>query len=348
MANLLILGAGVMGSAIAVPPADNGHAVRLVGTHLDGGIIAALKAGRRHPKLGARLPDAVELLAIEEIDPALADWADIVIVGVSSPGVDWVEDRLARILRAPKPVAFVTKGLVPAGEAPPRTYADTFAAAMRQRAVAVGPFIGIGGPCIARELALRVPTAVIYGSHDAVAVRRFAEIMATPYYRVTVSADAAGVEACAALKNFFAIGVSAMLTRYPDDERGTSFKNPTAMLFQQAVGEMERLTAWIGGRPETAHGLAGSGDLNVTVGGGRNARLGAHLGDGMTVSAALSGPLAGETVEGVDTGRCLLAALAAAHHAGVLEPSEVPLARAILDAIAADTTFRFDFAAIGS
>ena len=35
MARIVIIGAGVMGSAMAVPAATNGHQVSLVGTHLD-------------------------------------------------------------------------------------------------------------------------------------------------------------------------------------------------------------------------------------------------------------------------------------------------------------------------
>ncbi len=39
MAIITIVGAGLMGTAVAWPLADNGHDVRLVGTHLDAGII---------------------------------------------------------------------------------------------------------------------------------------------------------------------------------------------------------------------------------------------------------------------------------------------------------------------
>ena len=43
MATFVVLGAGMMGSALCVPLVDRGHRVRLVGTHLDGEIIAAMK-----------------------------------------------------------------------------------------------------------------------------------------------------------------------------------------------------------------------------------------------------------------------------------------------------------------
>ena len=35
MSNITIVGAGMMGSALAFPARENGHRVRLTGTHLD-------------------------------------------------------------------------------------------------------------------------------------------------------------------------------------------------------------------------------------------------------------------------------------------------------------------------
>ena len=43
MKNILILGAGAMGSAFAFPCADNGHAVSLIGTHLEDEFIDNIK-----------------------------------------------------------------------------------------------------------------------------------------------------------------------------------------------------------------------------------------------------------------------------------------------------------------
>ena len=48
MACIAVLGAGVMGTALTYPLSDNGHDIRLVGTHLDDAIIARCKADGIH------------------------------------------------------------------------------------------------------------------------------------------------------------------------------------------------------------------------------------------------------------------------------------------------------------
>ena len=60
MANIVILGAGLMGSAFSVPLSDNGHQVRLVGTHLDGDIIEEVQAACTRGQ-GAPAGDAVPI-----------------------------------------------------------------------------------------------------------------------------------------------------------------------------------------------------------------------------------------------------------------------------------------------
>jgi len=350
MARILILGAGVMGSAIAVPAVDNGHRVTLVGTHLDRAVIAAVKADRAaHPRLGAPLPSSIVPLDIDELDPRHFEDADLVVLGISSAGMTWAVERLVHLMRSARPIALVTKGLVENGPDRPRTYVETLPEALRRGGLPAMPIIGIAGPCIARELAERRSTAVVYASGDAAACRTVARWMQTPYYRVSTCADHIGVEACAALKNFFAIGVSALWTRYAqaDQPAPSPAMNPAAAVFNQAVVEMGRLAEWIGGRRDTAADLAGLGDLQVTVAGGRNSKLGRCLGRGMSIADALAGPLQGETVEGVDTGRCLAGAYRAAIGNGLLAAAAFPLAERLIETITQDTPFTFDFERLG-
>ena len=71
MARIVVLGAGLAGSAFCVPLADQGHAVSLVGTPVDRQIIQALAQGGFHPRLGVRLPPAVTPLPHERLAEAL-------------------------------------------------------------------------------------------------------------------------------------------------------------------------------------------------------------------------------------------------------------------------------------
>lgn len=56
MAVIAIVGAGMMGSALAFPARENQNEVRLVGTHLDREIIDACKSTNRHPKFVKDFP----------------------------------------------------------------------------------------------------------------------------------------------------------------------------------------------------------------------------------------------------------------------------------------------------
>ena len=96
MTTIAILGAGVMASALTVPLADNGHDVRLVGTHLDRDIIDTVRATGVHPGLQRKLPSSVRPYQLEQADAAF-DRAEIVVSGVNSLGVAWAGQRLAEL-----------------------------------------------------------------------------------------------------------------------------------------------------------------------------------------------------------------------------------------------------------
>ena len=60
MANILILGAGSMGTAFSIPCSDNGHSVSIVGTHLENNFIDQMKSSRKHPALNCEVPREVK------------------------------------------------------------------------------------------------------------------------------------------------------------------------------------------------------------------------------------------------------------------------------------------------
>jgi glycerol-3-phosphate dehydrogenase (NAD(P)+) len=291
MASVAVVGAGMMGTAFCVPCADAGHEVRLVGTPLDAAIIDALKAGRAHPGLGVSLAASVQCFDVEQLGSALAS-VDAVVLGVSSAGIEWAARALASALsEAPRPVLMLSKGLE-LGARGLSVLTDAFEHGIEQ---AVGSRramhpVSVCGPCIAGELARRVPTQVVFTGRQPEVARRFAEWVGTPYYHVRVQADVVGVQVCAALKNAFALGVglASGLHESAGGERGSvAMHNYEAAVFAQAVLEMQLLVARLGGEPATAAGLAGSGDLMVTCNGGRTGRFGALLGRGIGTGEAI-------------------------------------------------------------
>lgn len=345
MTRIVIIGSGVMGTSIAVPALDNGHAVTLVGSPLDDAIIDTMRAGQPHPKLDRPLAGEVTYRCRDELTADHLRGEDIVLLGVSSAGIPWILDYLLSF-GVPLPrLMMVTKGLDVTEEGGVRTLPSRIVEALSPLGASPA-VVGVGGPCIARELSNRAPTAVIFGHTNRAAATICRKAFATDYYHVRLSSDLAGVEANAPLKNFMAIGVAATWSRFPDPHRDdTRQMNPTAAVFEQAVHELALLTQWLGGNPMTALRLAGAGDLFVTVNAGRNSRLGLRLGAGDSVNEALAGQLKGETVEGVDTGRALGPALYKAWQKDPVLAAEMPLTRALLNAILHDQPFTFDMGA---
>ena len=87
--------------------------MRLVGTHLDRDIIDSVKATGRHPKLNVKLPDGVAAFHHDDFAAALGSDTDLILLGISSAGVNWAIDRLCETLKAPVPVVMITKGMHP-------------------------------------------------------------------------------------------------------------------------------------------------------------------------------------------------------------------------------------------
>ena len=99
MAKILILGAGVMGTAITMPMAHNGHTVHLVGTHLDGDIIEEIHESRFHPRLRSRVATTVIPYTHDRLGEAM-EGVDLVVLGVNSRGINWISILAPRISAA--------------------------------------------------------------------------------------------------------------------------------------------------------------------------------------------------------------------------------------------------------
>lgn len=344
MPGIVILGAGVMGAAMAVPAARNGARVALVGTHLDEEIVRSVAGNGLHPRLGVTLPPGVEALPWTSFAEAMAGGPDLLILGVSSAGVAWAIDRIAESAKAPVPVLMVTKGLA-AVDGTIETLPAIVCREIERRTGLRMPVMAIGGPCIAGELAAERATSVIYAGPDGALLDAAIARLGTSFYHPRASADLAGVEVCAAFKNFFAIAVGAatgLLERDGRAANGAAMHDLAASLFAQSLLEMTILAEALGGRSETVLGLAGAGDLYVTCQAGRNARMGRLIGLGHPFSVAKAERMAADTIEGAQLALDLGPTLERMLADGALPAARMPLTAAIVATICRDAPLALD------
>jgi glycerol-3-phosphate dehydrogenase (NAD(P)+) len=334
MTTIAILGSGVMASALTVPLAENGHDIRLVGTHLDRDIIDTVRATGVHPGLRRMLPASVRPYQVEQIDTAF-DGAEIVLSGVNSLGVAWAGQRLAGLLTPGMLVIAIAKGMAAGEDGDLRILPDVLAEQVPTELRARIPWAAIGGPSIAGEVAARRHTCVVFTGRDQHALDRLAATFRTGWYHVWTSTDLVGVEVCAALKNCYALsvgfaeGVLEGLGQADGPDRNHNYE---AALFAQGIAEMGQMVRLLGGRPETPAGLAGVGDMFVTATGGRNIRVGRLLGAGLRFHEARA-RLGDITLEGAAAIQVIGGALPKLTARRVIAPEDFPLLRGLHDVV---------------
>jgi glycerol-3-phosphate dehydrogenase (NAD(P)+) len=343
MTQIAIVGAGVMGSATAWPLRDNGHDVRLVGTHLDRDIILSCKEQHFHPRLKRRLPEGMRPYFVEEIAQAL-EGVEIIVSGVNSLGVHWIAKTLGPHLRPGQIIISVTKGLeaTETGELKifPDVLRDELPADRRDQVTQAA----IGGPCIAGELAGQRQSCVVFGSPNGAVLERLAATFRTSYYHVWKTTDLRSLEICAAFKNAYTLGVG-LAAGWLEKSGGVDpaeayMHNLAAAIFGQGCTEMARWLEIAGGTQSFAYGLPGAGDYYVTAQGGRTLRLGRLLGLGKSYAEARQ-ILAGETLEAAEVILQVAKALPALTAQGVVTPQEFPLLRLLIEVI--EQGFKGDF-----
>ena len=323
MKTITIIGAGMMGSALAFPAAENGNAVRLVGTPLDREIIETCKKTGRHLKFTKDFPAGVSYYQIEELDAAM-DGADFIICGVSSFGVDWFKDEILPRLPEHIPVISVTKGLMDTPEGQLLTYVDLWQAKLDELGKQI-PLCAIGGPCTSYELVAHDQTEVSFCGKDMAVLRMIKAAMATDYYHISLSTDVVGVESAVALKNGYALGIALTIglnQRRFGIESEPHF-NSQAAVFGQAVREMAKLLA-LQGAGTLDNLVVGAGDLYVTVYGGRTRLVGILLGRGLDIDEAKA-ELAGVTLESLVVAERVAKAIRIQAQKGLADLAEFPL-----------------------
>jgi glycerol-3-phosphate dehydrogenase (NAD(P)+) len=332
-----MLGAGVMATALAFPLTDNGHEVRLVGTHLDREIVGSIKETGTHPNLDLGVPEGVRAYELEEAEEAF-DGAHVAISGVNSFGVRWAGETLAALLRPGMRVLSITKGLEAAENGDLRILPEVLASCVPQDLREKVFWSAVAGPSIAGEVAVGRDSCVVFTGPDAGVLAELATLFRTGYYHVWTDTDFVGVEVCAAVKNCYALGAGFMegiLDEMGEDAGKYRNYNYGAALFGQATRELGEFMELLGGRSETPYGLAGVGDMFVTSMGGRNVKVGRLVGGGLRFSEARE-RMPGVTLEGAAAIVVIGGALLKLTERGLVGAWDFPLMRHLHAVVAQD------------
>lgn len=323
MAIVTIIGAGMMGSALAFPARENQNEVRLVGTHLDREIIEACKKTGRHPKFERDFPAGITYWQIEDVDRAV-DGADLIIGGVSSFGVEWFGEYILPRIPEKTPILSVTKGLLDTDGGKLLTYPDVWNDMLAQKGLS-RCINAIGGPCTSYELVAHDQTEVAFCGKDMAVLQQLKRIMATDYYHISLSTDVTGIESAVALKNGYALGIALTIgvNQKNFGQESPMHFNSQAAVFGQSMKEMARLLAFQ--EAGTLENLAvGVGDLYVTVYGGRTRLVGILLGRGLNIDEARA-ELSGVTLESLVVAVRVARAVKKQIAAGNMQAEDFPL-----------------------
>ncbi len=287
MDKILILGAGVMGTALSVPLCQNKQEVNLWGTEFDAEVLETMARTGQHIQLGIALPGCVTLFSAAELEKACQN-VDVVVLAIASSGIRSIMQRLVPFVKDGMIIVNAAKGLGEDSKTDNMlTMLDVIESELPEALRGKNPMVTVGGPSIAKGVAERVPTEVVFASRDLAAARHCQEVFTTPVYKMKITTDVIGVGLCAALKNIFAVAMGFCDGVEGKADARLKMHNSKAALLLEAVVELSKIAQAMGGKEETVLGPAGIGDLYVTALGGRACIFGQMLGGGMSTEQAL-------------------------------------------------------------
>ena len=346
MSKIVIIGAGAMGSAFALPCLDNNHDINIIGTHLEDDFINNFKANENfHAGLKTKIPKEIKVFKFDKFNELLKSNIDLIVLGISSKGIDWVADQLSKVYKGKQipNLLMLTKGLSIHNNSY-ELLVDKLDRLLKAKGITNTNISAVGGPCLATGLVNRVHSSVVIANKDIETAKKISKILNTNYYHTSYSDDLNGVEVSAAIKNIFSMAVGAAKglcgKDISNEVREKNYLNTASALIKQSIFEMEIFVEHLKGKKETVKGLAGLGDLYVSSGGGRNAKMGAYIGEGLRFSEAKKTKMKNVTVEGAD-----LAKEIAKKVNEDFDEKKLPLMLSMINAIVEDKKLELDWEA---
>lgn len=312
--NLIVIGAGAWGTALAIAAARHtaGHQVVLWARNSQQ--VEEMQAAGSNARYlpGMLFPAGLQVSAAPLAQAVQG--MDLVIVATPMSALRSTLQSLAEA-QVTVPVAWLCKGFeaVPAGHSGVGLMPHEVCAQ-----AAPGLLAGaLSGPSFAQEVAKGQPTLLVAASQHAAVRDALLQAFHTGTLRLYGNEDIVGVEVGGAVKNVMAIAAGLC------DGMNLGL-NARAALLTRGLAEMTRLGVALGAKAETFMGLSGLGDLMLTATGdlSRNRKVGLLLAQGMTLAQAVDS--LGHVAEGVYSARTVVQR---AQVVGV----EMPIAATVVD-----------------
>ena len=304
MKKILIIGAGAMGSAFSVPCLENRNDVSLIGTFLENDLIKSLKEKNNyHPSLNINLPKNLNIERHDKIENLTQSGVDFIVAGISSVGIEWFANEISKFYNKKTSIILLTKGLA-IDDDHLVTLSEKLENILRKNGHDNINISSVKGPCLASGLAHKMRTSTVIANENIKKAQEIQSLISTEYYKCEITNDVPGVEFSSAIKNIYSmlIGAAEGLSNptAPIEIQKKFYLNTSASLIHRSISEMAEFVSYYSGKVETVYGLAGLGDLHVSVAGGRNSKMGMYLGQGYLYKDAKENFMKDITVEGAD------------------------------------------------
>jgi len=289
--NVLVLGAGSWGTAIALHLARLDYNVSLWGRSAEK-LLDMQKARRNKEYLpNAQFPDNLNIVL--DLEYAL-DKAEIVFCMVPSNAFTEILTKISPFYKRNVPFIWGTKGML--GGQDDFGFLDVAVTSILGEKI---PYAAMSGPTFATEIAAELPAAVVVAAKEKSMAVKLQLLLHSDNFRVYSSDDIKGVQVCGAIKNILAVASGVA------DGLGLGANTRSALITRGLV-EMSRVAIKAGCKQDTLMGLAGMGDLILTSTSdlSRNRRLGLAIGKGVSLEQATS--QIGQVVESLHNAKLLL------------------------------------------
>lgn len=282
MDNLVVLGGGSWGTALARLLANKGYNVKM--WLRDSEQVELINKNKENSKYlpGVTLPE--NLVCTDSLD--IFDDTDFIVSAVPTQSCRSVFKKIKDKVKNNSIIVNVSKGLevgtlyriseIVAQELPNCSYGI------------------LSGPSHAEEVGKDMPTVIVASAEKRETAQRIQDVFMTKRFRVYTNPDVIGVEISGALKNIIALAAGI--------SDGFGYQDNTkAALMSRGFIEITKLGLKMGASAPTFSGLAGMGDLIVTCTSmhSRNRRAGILMGQGLSADEASD--KVGMVVEGIKT-----------------------------------------------